>query len=399
MNEHNMPETLPEITPKYGKRLNNSARMIQKARQSNIPFEDCVKIKMFSKASQNAYQAPKSGNLFFLTNSDRFINDDIVRTQYEKKILEKKLQEEKRKQHQREYQKKLLENRNSHVKNIIKDIVKVPDSAINRMQEKLKQEFNNFFADATKSDIKTEFVESKLLNNMTDESLDKIKENKDETQPNESQDEQWNFVTAENEQLKEEEPEEEQGVFQEEETEEAKMLRKKYKFLLSDSESDSDESTKSVKKKNDEPKSVSNQTKEEKSDKNSLLKVEFVEKERSDSESSSIDEPKTHKSTEKSKSAKSSSTNSAKRSIKRSELADYEKQIPEMEEEYTEPKEEPQCLELALIQQPSETSIYRLNEMIDEIKQIQLPSFQPEFHQICLYGNDAKLMQLVSEVS
>ena len=37
--------------------------------------------------------------------------------------------------------------------------------------------------------------------------------------------------------------------------------------------------------------------------------------------------------------------------------------------------------------------------MLESIKRIDLPKFQPELHQICQYGSDAKLLELYSDVS
>ena len=58
-------------------------------------------------------------------------------------------------------------------------------------------------------------------------------------------------------------------------------------------------------------------------------------------------------------------------------------------------------LQVALVtdkENEKNTSIIKLNKMLESIKRIDLPKFQPELHQICQYGSDAKLLDLYADV-
>jgi hypothetical protein len=45
------------------------------------------------------------------------------------------------------------------------------------------------------------------------------------------------------------------------------------------------------------------------------------------------------------------------------------------------------------------SSLIKLKKIVDTIKRVDLPSFQPEFHQICQYANDSDVLQFYQKVS
>lgn len=60
-------------------------------------------------------------------------------------------------------------------------------------------------------------------------------------------------------------------------------------------------------------------------------------------------------------------------------------------------------MEIALVEedkpnQNDNMSLIKLKKMLDNIKRIDLPKFQSEIHQVCLYGNDPELLKFVSQV-
>ncbi len=52
--------------------------------------------------------------------------------------------------------------------------------------------------------------------------------------------------------------------------------------------------------------------------------------------------------------------------------------------------------QVAVVDEEKSESVLKLKKILENIKKIDLPKFQPELHQICQYGSDVELLQLYS---
>ena len=131
-------------------------------KHSILGFDDCVKLNVFKKTGtgnliNNVNSIPDT-SLLFLTKNNELLNSFDLKLKFDDILAEKKLKESKdfKKTKYENVVKKLNENRNPNIKNLLKDLTKTPiESTIKKLQEGYNSEIDNVFTSQVESLVKS----------------------------------------------------------------------------------------------------------------------------------------------------------------------------------------------------------------------------------------------------
>jgi hypothetical protein len=328
---------------------------------SNLGFDDCVKLNIFkknnkgdvnwdvSKTLSSRKHAIPDNSLVFLTQSNQLLDSFSLKLKFDndsdKKL--KDLDDLKKKKYEN-IKSKVNENRNPNIKNLLKStIIKksvdvVVESKIKKLQQDYKQELDNIFSNNdTKSESPCSTPKCKSL--LLEDSVifeDGIQNDKKE--------EHVFFLTENNND-------------------------NKIKDNLSTDDSDESSVDKKIEPMDFEAKYKHLLTE----DSNLTTKTSSTEILMQDEEEVNLHD----------------SDKDSKKTLKKMDL-----KLPVIQPVDKEKVARDMRLTLFNSINTSESSLNRLNVRLDEIKQIHLPSFQAQFHQVCQYGDDSRIVKLVTEV-
>jgi hypothetical protein len=352
-------------------------------KHSILGFNDCVKFNVFKKTGTTGnlitLNSIQDTSLLFLTKNNELLNSFDLKLKFDDIVAEKKLKESKdyKKTKYENVLKKLNENRNPNIKNLLKDLTKAPvESTIKKLQEGYNNEIDNVFNNQVESLIKSasrgsaklassgskksSILESSSLfeNKITE--IEKVDENEDEI-----------FLTDGNIKEEREDDDDKEDEIRNETEEENDDVNSNG---FSDDYSDSD--------KDDEP-----------ADKNILANFEekyahlLSEDAASETKSSSTDELMQDE---------DRLTGTGSKKTKKSKKTDETPILPPIIDNEQIARE----MRLTLFNSinPSESSMNHLNSRLNDMRQIHLPSFQAQFHQVCQYGDDSRIVKLITQV-
>ena len=341
-------------------------------RNSVLGFDDCVKLNVFKKNETgnnkdviNFSSIPDS-SLLFLTKNNELLNSFDLKLKFDDLIAEKKLKESNdyKKKKYENVSAKLNENRNPNIKNLLKDLTKKPvELTIKKLQKgynmELDEVFNNHDESLKDSKIASSTSKKSILLEDSSTFENKIQENNE----NNLETEDGIFLT--DAKVIEEENEEENDDDDDKEEVDSDGYSGNY------SNSDDDKDAKNN-LKNFEEKYAHLLTEDSDLTTHSSSTAELVQDE-----------------TVKLSSDKES------RKTKRSKKTDEMPVLPLIDHDKV-----ARDMRLTLFNsiQPSESSMNHLNSKLNDLKQIHLPSFQAQFHQVCQYGDDSRIVKLITQV-
>lgn len=364
---------------------NRNNEMIFRAKSSDLRFDECVKLNIFKKPIEQQetdfdwnsineritrLNVPDE-SLVYLTENQNVLESYVLQKEFEQLLLEKKMKESNsfRKKKFESVKTKLYENRNPNIQNLLKDLVKKPaESSANKLKDEYKSDIDTLFKasrdkesrqtlKSSQSDFKTSRESKKISRESKKISRDSKKPEKTmsilETQEDNKHEDV--FMT-ESDDLKISKPGTRSTLTttmtSADKKFEATNFELKYKHLLKGNDSDDSESE---------------------STGSTMDLMKEVNREIGISEE-----------------------------IEKKEKIKIEEKTPERLPSLTplDPKKVAREMQIAIFntENPTETSFNRLNQQLDEIKQIYMPSFQNEFHQVCQYGSDAEIVKLITEV-
>ena len=352
-------------------------------KHSILGFDDCVKLNVFKKTGtgnliNNVNSIPDT-SLLFLTKNNELLNSFDLKLKFDDILAEKKLKESKdfKKTKYENVVKKLNENRNPNIKNLLKDLTKTPiESTIKKLQEGYNSEIDNVFTSQVESLVKSASRGStKLTSSGSKKSSilesSSIFENKIQEIDKVDETEHGIFMTEAG--IKEEEEQ------QEDEVENEKVVINEDKDEVNSNGFSDDYSNSDT---DDEP-----------IDKNVMANFEekyahlLSDDTGSETKSSSTDElmQDEERTTEK-----------GSKKTKKSKKTDVTPILPPIIDHEHIARE----MRLTLFNSinPSESSLNHFNSKLDDMRQIHLPSFQAQFHQVCQYGDDSRIVKLITQV-
>ena len=361
-------------THKYN---NNKYSSPIEIKNSTLGFDECVKLDMFKNMRgggsdwnplRNSNTIPDN-SLVYLTQSNQLLNSFDMKLKFDSLIAEKKLKNsfDAKKMRYEKVKERLNENRNPNIGNLLKDLIKTPaQSTIQKLREDYNSELGNILSSNVESLPYTESRDSaKLMSRESKKTIiledSAIFEQKIQEESNED-----NFFITENQQ---------ENLVED--------------IANDDCHDDIDE-------------------KPQKSPSSSLLLLSDDENEENKFTSTNFEEKYAHLLSETSDlTTKSSSTIelmndevkvSDKTSKKTSKSKKKEIPVPVLPPIDHEKIARDMRITLFNSIHPSESSLIRFNSKLDNIKQIHLPTFQGQFHQVCQYGDDSRIVKLITEV-